>query len=194
MDVVRLAPRWSLARPRWLHACLASRKLRLTACSCPAVRRKTSGLPPDVVGKVDHDGCRGAAHDHPAKRLQLRGVDFHMEQESRNVNEVAGLRVRYEFTSCTPANLADAGEHIGDRLLLSMMVNSGPRSRFDLEQAAPDGKSNAQRRCDSLATFGARRLRGSEVEFRWADDVDCSRRAHGVPNQFGSSTGELSSA
>src|SRR5882724_12159130 len=151
------------------------------------------GLRPDVVWDVDDNGRRCAAYDNPSKRFQFRGIDFHVEQESRNMNEVAGLPVRYEFTSCTPANLADAGQHISDRLLFSMMVNSGPRSRFNLEQAAPDGRSNAQRRCDSLATFGARRLCGAQIEFSRADDVDCSKRAHGVPDQFGSSTGKLRS-
>src|SRR5260370_16742511 len=115
-------------------------------------RGRHRGLRPPVVWDVDHNGRRGAAHDNPSKRLQFRGIDFHVEQESRNMNEVAGLRVRYEFTSCTPANLADAAEHIGDRLLLSMMVNSAPPSHSSLDHPAPDATSIPHRRCNTLPT------------------------------------------
>ena len=82
------------------------------------------------------------------------------------MNEIANRRTCYEFTSCTPAYLADAGQHVGNRLLLAMMMNPCPRSRLDLEQAAPDGRLDAECRCDRGATFGARSLRGSEIELQ----------------------------
>src|SRR4030081_684220 len=89
-----------------------------------AVRRRTSGLRPGVVRKVDDNGRCRAAHDNPSKRFQLRRVDLHMQQEGGDMNEIAGLRARYGFAFCTPAYFADAGEDVGDRFLLSMMVNS----------------------------------------------------------------------
>ena len=88
------------------------------------------------------------------------------------MNEIAGLRTRDQFSSRAPAYFADAGEHVGDRLLLSMMMYSRPRSRLDLEQAAPDCRRDAKRWRDSGATFGARRLRCSRIEFSGADDAD----------------------
>jgi len=101
--------------------------IRLTACVV-AARRKTSGLRPGVVRKVDNDRLRRAAHDHPSKRLQFRTVDFHVRQESGDMNEIAGLCTRDRFASFTPPNFADAGEDVGDGLLFSMMMNSSPRS------------------------------------------------------------------
>src|SRR5258708_7258854 len=117
-------------------------------------RRQRPGLRPGVVRKVDDDRCCRAAHHNPAKRLQFRRVDFHMRQEGRDMNEVASLRAPYEFSSCAPAHFTDAGENIGDRLLLSMMMNSRLRFWFHLKQAAPDRRSDAKRRRDRRAAFG----------------------------------------
>ena len=52
------------------------------------------------------------------------------------MNEIASRCARGRFSSFAPADLADAGEDIGDRLLLSVMMNTRPRSRCHLEYAA----------------------------------------------------------
>jgi hypothetical protein len=44
---------------------------------------------------------------------------------------------RSEVSSVTPANLTRTGEYVGDRLLLSMVVNAGARTELDVEQSAP---------------------------------------------------------
>src|SRR5712671_5661853 len=142
--------------------------------SVRATCSKTSGLRPGVVRKVDDNGCRGAAHDDPSKRFQLRRIDFHVRQEGGDMNEIAGLCARDRLSSVAPAYFADAGEDIGDRFLFSVMMNARPRSRCYLEQATPDGRRDAERWCNSGATFGARRLRRALIEFSRADDVDCS--------------------
>lgn len=69
------------------------------------------------------------------------------------MNEIAGACTRDRFASFAPADFADAGEDVSDRLLLSMMMDSRPRSRLHLEQSAPDGRCNAERRRDGGATF-----------------------------------------
>jgi hypothetical protein len=102
------------------------------------------------------------------------------------MNEIAGPRTRPMFSLRAPAYFADAGENVGNRLLLSVMVNSCPRSGFHLEQAAPDRRSDTERRRDCRASFGARRLRGRAIEFIRADDMDCSSKIHGVPDRFAS--------
>lgn len=109
------------------------------------------------------------------------------------MNEVSGLRTRDRFSSRAPSYFTDAGEHVGDRLLLSVMMYSRPRSRLHLEQATPDCRGDAERRRDSGATFGAWRLRCSRIEFGGADDVDFSRGTHGVPDQFATVTMKLGS-
>ena len=98
------------------------------------------------------------------------------------MNEITGLRACREFSSFAPPNFADAGENVGDRLLQSMMVNSCPGSRIDLEQSAPDSRRYAELGSDSRTAYGARRLCRSEIELRRADDVDGSSFAHGVPD------------
>src|SRR5476649_2858634 len=85
------------------------------------------------------------------------GIHHHGEQETiayvlSGICEVrwgatGEFRARAKFSCCAPAHFADAGEDVGDRLLLSVMMNSRPRFRFHLEQAAPDRRGNAQRRC-----------------------------------------------
>ena len=49
-------------------------------------------LGPSVVRQVDDNWRRCAAHDNPSKRFQFRRVDFHMRQEGRDMNKIAGLR------------------------------------------------------------------------------------------------------
>jgi hypothetical protein len=135
--------------------------------------RKTSGLRPAVVRKVDDDRRCRAAYDNPSKRLKFRRVDFHMREQRGNMNEIAGLGDRGEFSCGAPANLAVAGENVCNRILLAVMMNSGPRSRHHLEHAAPDGRSDTQRWRDRGAAFRARGLRRSAVEFGGADNSDC---------------------
>ena len=53
------------------------------------------------------------------------------------MNEVAGFRAGNVFAARSPANFADTCEHIGDRLLLTMMMDAGACSRLDLEQPGP---------------------------------------------------------
>ena len=107
-----------------------------------------------------------------------------MRKEGGDMNEIASFRARCRFSLCTPAYFADARQDVCDRLLLSVMVNSCTRSRFNLERTAPDCRSDAQCRRDSRATFGARRLCCFMVEFIRADDMDCGGGIHGVPDHF----------
>src|SRR6266576_5607355 len=39
-------------------------------------QQEDTRLRPGVVRKVDDDGCRSAAHDHPSKRFEFLGGDF----------------------------------------------------------------------------------------------------------------------
>src|SRR2546430_4278028 len=105
---------------------------------------RCSGLRPGVVRKVDHDGRRGAAYDHPSKRLLFRRIDFHVWQKGGNMNEIAGLRARGRFASFAPTDFTDAGENVGDCFLPSMIMKSLPRSRLHFERAAPDGRRAAE--------------------------------------------------
>jgi len=68
---------------------------------------------------------------------------------------------RDRFASLAPADLTDAGENVGDRLLFAVMMNPRSGAWCHLEQATPNGRCDTERRRDSGAAFGARRLRCS---------------------------------
>jgi hypothetical protein len=55
------------------------------------------------------------------------------------MNEITGLCARDKFPVFAPADFANAREDVGDRVLLSVMMNSSSRSRLYLEHSAPDG-------------------------------------------------------
>src|SRR5437868_14910568 len=80
------------------------------------------------------------------------------------MDEIAGFRARSVFAPRAPADFADAQQDIGDRLLLSMMMDARTGSRFDLEQPAPQRRLDAKLRCDRGQAHGAWRLCGSRVE------------------------------
>ena len=76
------------------------------------------------------------------------------------MDKVAGLRPRGELAPCAPPDLADAKKDERDRLLLSVMMNSGLRARLDLEQPAP------YRRCDAERGAIAARAVSARVEWK----------------------------
>jgi hypothetical protein len=78
-----------------------------------------------------------------------------MGQKGGNMNEIAGPGTRNRFSAYAPADFADSGEHVSDRFLLSVMMNSGPRSRLHFEQAAPQI-------ADAMPSVGAIAARRSE--------------------------------
>src|SRR3977135_3091545 len=134
---------------------------------------KRSG--PKVIGKVHHDR-RGCASDYdPLECIVLRLVDFHVGQPGRNVNEVALMRDRVEFTALSPLHKALPFEYICNGLLLSVMVNAGFGSRPARRGARPTGGSRpggrAQARPDapSLAS-GPSGCRTAQVRRReWGE-------------------------
>src|SRR3984957_782544 len=120
----------------------------------PSRSSDTSGLRPGVVRKIDDNGRCGASHDNPSKRLLVRRIDFHVRQESGDVNEIARLCTRDRFSSFAPANFTDTRENVRDRLLFPVMMNACPGPWFHLEQPAPDGRRDTEGRRDRGTTLG----------------------------------------
>ena len=105
------------------------------------------------------------------------GVDVLRTTTQRSVSEADGLismwgsqagtwmkspalaRAAYS-PCCTPTNFADPLQHVGDGLLLAVMVYPGARSRHHLEQAAPQGRVYAAVRRNRRKAYGTRRLCG----------------------------------
>jgi hypothetical protein len=100
------------------------------------------------------NGHCSASHDHPSKRLLVRRIDFHMRQESGDMNKISGLYTRDRFSSFAPANLADARKSVRDRLLFPVMMNSRPD---------PGSTSNRPlQMADAIPSAGAIAARRSE--------------------------------
>src|SRR5258707_705919 len=88
------------------------------------------------------------------------------------MDEIAGFRGRGIFAARAPADFANARQDVGDRLLLTMMVNAGAGSRLDLEQAAPQHRVDAELWRDCCLAYGAWRLCRCLVEPGRADNAD----------------------
>ena len=88
------------------------------------------------------------------------------------MDEVAGLCARNVLASRAPTDLADARQDIGDRLLLSVMMDARAGSRRDLKQPAPHCRLHAELGGHCGQAQGARRLCRSRVEFARADNAN----------------------
>ena len=82
------------------------------------------------------------------------------------------------FAPGAPADLVEARQDIGDRLLLSMMVDPGTGSWLDLEQPTPQCRLNAALRCDRSSVQRAWRLCPSRAELRRTDNADGRTLVH----------------
>src|SRR6266446_7065676 len=88
------------------------------------------------------------------------------------MDEIADFRARGIFTPRAPADFADARQDIGDRLLLSMMMDARTGSRLDLEQPAPQRRLDAELWCDRGQAHRAWRLCRSRIESGRADNAN----------------------
>jgi hypothetical protein len=114
------------------------------------------------------------------KGSESDGIDLHVRQESRHMDEIAGFRARNAFTPRAPADFADARQDIGNRLLLSMMMDARTGSRLDLEQPAPQRRLDAELRRYRGQAHGARRLCRSWVKSGRADNANWGIFRHHV--------------
>ena len=109
---------------------------------------------------------------------ESRRIDFHMGQERRNVNEIAGLRTRCEFAVRAPPHFTHARQNVCNGLLRAMMVNSRAGARLYLEYAAPHRRFDAELRRNRGLALRAGRLQRALVEFTRVNNTDCRGIAH----------------
>jgi hypothetical protein len=127
---------------------------------------------PIVIGEIDHDRLRGASHNDPDEAVIFRRIDFHVRQPRRNVDKVAGVRGRGKLAALSPTDRAIALEHVGDRLLLAVMMDAGLGPGLDDKYSAPKRGVDAIVSRDGGTTLGTRRLRRSAVELVGPDDAN----------------------
>jgi hypothetical protein len=133
---------------------------------------------PIIVREIDHDRLRGASHNNPDKAVIPRRVDFHVRQPRRNMDKITGVRGRRMLAALSPTDQAVALEHVGDSLLLAVMMDTSPGPGLNDKYPAP------KLGCDTIVsgyggtTLGPWRLRRSSVELGRSDDANGGMFAH----------------
>jgi hypothetical protein len=106
------------------------------------------------------------------------------------MDEIASVRAGAVFTSRAPADLADARQNIGNRLLFAVMVDARASSGPDLEQPAPHLRWDAELRRDCGEAHGARGLRRFWIEGGWTDNANAGIFSNHVHDLIGRKQGD----
>src|SRR5579863_374426 len=101
------------------------------------------------------------------------------------MQKIAGVRCCGELSSLAPTHQTCPREDIGDRILLSMVVNAGFAARRDDEYAAPHWANDALARGDRRQALRSWCLRRTSIECLWGDDADAGLRVCGHVNASG---------
>jgi hypothetical protein len=134
---------------------------------------------PIVIGMIDYDRSGRAPHDHPGKGAILRRIDLHVRQPRWNMEKIAWVCSGAKLSVLAPSDEAISLDHVGDGLLLAVVMDTGFRPRLDGEEAAPDRGHNSAIGGNGGAPFGSWRLGCSSVEERGCNDSNRLISAHG---------------
>jgi hypothetical protein len=132
-----------------------------------------SPLVSGIIWEVDYNRRRGDPRHHPTKWLRIRRVDFFACGTKAGTWMKSPAAARAALLPRTPHRTR---KNIGDRLLLAVMVDARPLAGFDLKQAAPRGRFEAQLWRDCRQTLRAGRPRGARIE---ANRTENPRRIFG---------------
>src|SRR5580698_9428154 len=86
---------------------------------------------PEIVRQIHNNGFGSAADNNPLKGDVAGGINLLVRKPRWDIKEVPCLQRCIAFPSLTPPNVGRASEDIGDRVLLSMVMDSRAGSRFD---------------------------------------------------------------
>jgi hypothetical protein len=86
---------------------------------------------PEAVRQIHNNGFGSAANNNPLKGDVAGGINLLMRKPRRDIKEVPCLQSCVAFPSLTPPNIRRTAEGIGNRVLLSMVMDSRAGSRFD---------------------------------------------------------------
>src|SRR3954465_12441909 len=88
--------------------------------------------------EVDHDRLLTAAHDDAGERLVSAGIDLLVRHVRRDVDEVAGTRLRRELESLPPTHPRLAADHVDHALDRTVMMRTGLRIGVYDDRARPE--------------------------------------------------------
>src|ERR1700722_11045623 len=94
------------------------------------------------------------------------------------MDKIACARGRRILAALSPTDRAIALEHIGDGLLLAVMMNAGLSPGLGDKDPAPKSGCDTIVDCDGGATLGPRRLSRSSFELGGLDDANRAVLAH----------------
>jgi hypothetical protein len=97
------------------------------------VRRTWLDIPPEVIRQIHNDGFGSAADNNPLEGGVAGRINLLVRKPRRDVKEIPRLKRCVELPSLAPPNVRRAAEDIGDRVLLSMVMDSRTSFRFDQE-------------------------------------------------------------
>src|ERR1700677_4642004 len=112
------------------------------------MRLDQADVAPKVIRKIHNNRFGSTADNNPLEGDVAGRVDLLVRKPRRNVKKISCLQRGVELPLLAPANVRGSAKNIGNRMLLSMVMDCCARLRFDAEQAAPHRRFNARSRMD----------------------------------------------
>lgn len=99
----------------------------------PQMRRTQADLTPEIVRKIHNNGFGGASDNNPLEGDVAGRIDLLVRKPCRDIKEIPSVQRCVELPSLAPTNVRRSAEDIGDRVLLSMVMDSCAGLWFDQE-------------------------------------------------------------
>ncbi|MGA7106456.1 MAG: hypothetical protein WBV28_05325 [Terracidiphilus sp.] len=125
----RLSSALPLLQPRWLPSSFR------TQMSCTQI-----AVTPEVTWQIHNNGFGSAPDDNPLKWFLAGRINLLVRKPRWDKEKIPGMQRSVELPPLAPPNVRRAAKNIGDRVLLSMVMDPGAGSRFDEKQATPHGR------------------------------------------------------
>jgi hypothetical protein len=90
-------------------------------------------FPPEGIRKIHNNGLGRAADNYPLERNLPGRVNLLVRKPGWNIKEIPFLNRCIKLPSLAPSDVRGAAEDVGDRVLLSMVMDSRMGSGFDEE-------------------------------------------------------------
>ena len=125
--------------------------------------------------QIDKNRLPPTSHDNPLSRLIGRRIELLVGHVRWDVYEIPRLQIDLVLQPASPAYFAPAGEHVHDRLQMTVMMHGAGRVGFSEYDTGPQGfraDEDARNRCQPAYTGSLRRVM---VELKRLDDPDFRR-------------------
>ena len=97
------------------------------------MRRTQADLTPEIVRQIHNNGFGGASDNNPLEGDVAVRINLLVRKPCRDIKEIPSVERCLELPPIAPPNIRRSAEDIGDRVLLSVVMDSRAGSRFDQE-------------------------------------------------------------